>query len=160
MVNAGLNDNHDDGLGKDVLMASGEDDNSDYVELTPGQEIDVLKFTVSKKGIIETFSTKKYKLPMSDTEKDYSEMQERMGKAESTLEELVTSIPETYATINKVGIIDDVYNPDSSQTEYFASITKAIGNLEASSAAISGENTRVYSAADQLTAMNQLIKDT
>jgi hypothetical protein len=141
MVNAGLNDNHDDGLGKDVLMASGEDDNSDYVELTPGQEIDVLKFTVSKKGIIETFSTKKYKLPMSDTEKDYSEMQERMGKAESTLEELVTSIPETYATIADTGTTNDFYSNPETVEDKFVSVTQGIGNLERSSSVIAGENT-------------------
>lgn len=154
IVDNGLTSYYDDG---GVSVDCAKVDSDDVVELVPGQEIDFATLQLNKKGLVSGFSHKTYKLPMSDAEKDYSELQERVGIAEETLENLVTTIPETYATIESTGSVDNFYTNSESVENKFDSIAQGIGNLEQSSTLIVGEESNTVSVSEQLTKLYEII---
>lgn len=153
IVNNGLTSYYDDG---GVSVDCAKTDGDDVVELVPGQEIDFATLQLNKKGLVSGFSHKTYKLPMSDTEKDYSELQERVGLAEETLGTLVTTLPETYATIAGTGTTNDFYSNPEMVEDKFVSITQGIGNLESSSLVITGEHAALP-ISDQLITLYEII---
>lgn len=154
IVNNGLTSYYDDG---GVSVNCAKVDGDDVVELVPGQEIDFATLQLNKKGLVSGFSHKTYKLPMSDAEKDYSELQERVGIAEETLENLVTTIPETYATIESTGSVDNFYIDPEGVENKFDSIAQGIGNLEQSSTLITGAESNTVSVSEQLTKLYEII---
>ena len=153
IVDNGLTSYYDDG---GVSVDCAKVDGDDVVELVPGQEIDFATLQLNKKGLVSGFSHKTYKLPMSDAEKDYSELQERVGLAEETLGTLVTTLPETYATIAGTGTTNDFYSNPEMVEDKFVSITQGIGNLESSSSVITGETTALP-ISDQLITLYEII---
>lgn len=157
MVQAGLEKYHYDILSRQCIKAKDEPEGGGLVELTPGQELEVLSLNYTDKGLLTDFTTRTYKLPMSDAEKDYAEMQERMTQAEKTLTELVEEIPNTYTTIADTGVVDDFYTNPEEQDEKFESITKAIGNLEASSQLMFPEATHVENLSAQIEKLYDII---
>lgn len=157
MVQAGLEQYHYDVLSRSCIKAKDEPDGGAMVELSPGQELEALSLNFTDKGLLTGFTTRTYKLPMSDAEKDYSEMQERMTQAEETLTELVEEIPNTYTTIAATGVVDDFYTNPEEQAEKFESITKAIGNLETSSQLMFPEETHVENLSAQIAKLYDII---
>lgn len=154
IVNAGLTSYYDSrGIEVECAKAEGE---GDVIELVPGQEIDFTTLNLTSKGIVSGFSSQTYKLPMSDSEKDYADLSERVEQAEITLGELVENIPTTYSTIESVGVVDDLYSTPPEENK-FASITQGIGNLQQSSALITNDNETVVPISEQLIQLYNIV---
>jgi prefoldin subunit 5 len=110
----------------------------------------VLSLNVTDKGLLSGFTKRNYILPMTDTEKDYADVIERLGVAENKLNEMIEDTPKTYAAIADVGTVDDLYNENSTVSEKFAALTHGIGNLELSSRNVNPEGETVMPVADQI----------
>lgn len=151
IVNKGLTTYHGGGAFKACIKAEGEEESAEDVTLTPGQKLEILQLNVTDKGIVSGFTTRNYILPMSDTEKDYAEVIDRLGNVELTVNDMVDNIPKTYATIANVGVVEDLYNPNSEEENKFITLTSSIGNLEKSTAQLDSSAANTLSVAEQIT---------
>jgi type II secretory pathway component PulC len=127
------------------------------IVLEPGQVVATTKLQISEKGVIVGTEDVLYKMPASDAEQDFAELSERMDEAEAILEE----IPETYATLELMGEINELYNPEGESAvlpeNRFNSLVEALGNLEESKVTLSTEGlTQSKSVAEQLIAIYRL----
>lgn len=150
IVESGLDTQFSGGTHRSCFSADGEEEGVEDVILEPGQTIKALSLNVTEKGIISGFTSRNYKLPMSDTEKDYAEVTGRLDDVEKTASDLVENVPKTYATIETVGSISDLYQPNNEDENKFKSIAQSIGNLERSTEALDPELVGVLPVADQI----------
>lgn len=158
IVESGLDTQFSGGTHKSCFSANGEEDGVEDVILEPGQIIKALSLDVTEKGIISGFTSRNYKLPMSDTEKDYTEVTGRLDEVEKTVSDLVENVPKTYATIENVGSISDLYQPDNEDENKFKSIAQSIGNLERSTEVLDPELIGVLPVADQIQLIASIAK--
>ena len=150
IVQSGLTTYHGGGTFQTCLKAQGESEGTEDVTLAPGQTLEVLSMNVTDKGLLSGFTKRNYILPMTDTEKDYADVIERLGVAENKLNEMIEDTPKTYAAIADVGTVDDLYDENSTVSETFAALTHGIGNLESSSRNVNPEGKIVMPVADQI----------
>lgn len=162
VVQSGMTDYFEEPLDKQGIEHSIEvpedPEAAGVVVLEPGQIVATTKLSISEKGTVTKVEDVLYKMPASDAEQDFAELSERMDAVEETLEE----IPETYATLELTGAIDELYRPEGESAvgseDRFVSLTTALGNLEDSKLTISPtENlTKSMSVSEQLIAIYKL----
>lgn len=128
----------------------------DYTILAPGEKVVVDCLKLTSNGIVESIDKKYFKMPASDAEKDFTDLKDRMEIVEETLEE----IPETYASLQLTGSIDDLYNESGviADDNKFTSLTAAMGDLETSKNTVTGSQMLAQSMpiADQIIKVYEL----
>lgn len=99
----------------------------------------------------------------------YEDLAERVTMAEQDIitnlehcDNEIADVKEKYATLEHTGLISDLYSKDSviQEADHFASLTKALGDLEASALKINVKNAgKSVSIADQLIAIQKSVTD-
>ena len=120
-------------------------DDAEYVVLEPGQPVAVTRFLVNDKGVVTGVEPVYYKMPASDAEQDFAELDQRMDEAEAQL----TTIFSDFAPYAITGMPGDLYD-EGSTVNKAETITQAIGNIEDSNYEIFRDRNNVASLAAQL----------
>lgn len=120
-------------------------DDAEFEVLEPGQPVAVTRFLINDKGVVTGVEPVYYKMPASDAEQDFAELDGRMTEAEEQL----TTLFNDYAPYAITGKPTDLYDEDSPVTKA-ETITEAIGNIEDSNYEIFRDRNNVASVAAQI----------
>ena len=121
-----------------------------YETLAPGQPVAVTRFLVNDKGVITGTEPVFYKMPASDAEQDFAELDERLSIAE----EDIATIKRDYTPLEITGDIQNLYYPTEDSfvvgEDKFQNIVDAIGNIEESGRLMAEDIRQIPSLAEQV----------
>lgn len=156
----------------ELTTFSKADEQSSFVELSPGDYLQGLKFYYDNAGHIAGYETTYYKLPVSETELELQDIQDRLGKLEESDTEQQLTIDNNTKTIGEVDAQADKTEETLTELKNFVglkafmttgdtTITQAIGNLKNISDA-TGEGSvsaGIVNLANKISAQNSQVQD-